>query len=54
MSKYVSKNSKVIESYKSEKDGYESIEWQLDVKKYDSNDNVNRNIILTANCIKKN
>ncbi len=54
MSKYVSKNSKVIEPSKPEKDGYEFIEWQLDGEKYDFNNNVDGNIILTAKWIKKN
>lgn len=48
LTRYVSKNSTISEPITPEKDGYVFVEWQLNGNKYDFNNEVNENIILTA------
>ena len=53
LTQYVKKNGKAKEPANPSKSGYVFIEWQLDGKKYDFNNRVNKNIVLTAKWAKE-
>lgn len=53
LTQYIDKNSKVSEPIQPNKDGFVFVEWQLNGEKYDFNNKVDDNIVLTAKWIKE-
>jgi len=53
LTKYVSKNSKVTEPFTPSKEGYVFVEWQLNGEKYNFDEKVQKNIVLSAKWAKE-
>ncbi len=53
LTQYIKENSKVVEPTEPKKKGYIFVEWQLNGEKYDFNELVNSNLILSAKWIKE-